>query len=518
MRTEDQSDVIAFLAAPATHGGAAVSVIETHASMVFLAGSRAFKLKRAVRYDYLDFSTAERRRAMCDAELRINRRTAPQLYLGVSAITRGPDGLLALAGGGSPVDWVLEMVRFDEDAVLDRLAAKGALDLGLMRPLGAEIARFHLAAEARADHGGAAGMRWVIDGNASGYATDAAGILDPAVCGKMTAAARIELRRRADLLDARRQGGFVRQCHGDLHLRNIVLLDHHPTLFDGIEFNDDIACGDAFYDLAFLLMDLWRRRLQRHANTVLNSYLSVTADVAGLTLLPLFLSCRAAVRAKTSATAATLQRDPQQQRALGALAREYLDMAGSFLHPPEATVIAIGGHSGSGKTTLAYALAPEVLPVPGAVVVRSDEIRKALAGVSPFTRLGPAGYTLDMTSRVYATLMEHLRQVARTGQSVIVDAVFGTAADRGAVERAAHRAGCAFRGVWLDAPEPTLIARVNSRSHDASDADADVVQQQVARPTGAIAWHRIDASQPLEEVARRARAAIEPGTCDAYSH
>jgi uncharacterized protein len=318
MITEDQSEVVTFLTSPATHGGSPVERIETHASVVFLAGIRAWKLKRAVLYDYLDFSTIERRKAMCEAEVRLNRRTAPTLYRGAVAVTRQPDGSLSLGGSGTPVDWLVEMVRFDQDGLFDRLAARGALDLALMRPLATAIARFHEEAERRSDHGGAAGMAWVLDGNAAGFAEQGAGILDPAGCATLTRSAREPLERHGGLLDARRDSGLVRQCHGDLHLRNIVLLKGRPTLFDAIEFNDEIACIDVLYDTAFLLMDLWRRQLPRHANAVWNGYLAEASDFAGIPLLPLFLSCRAAVRAKTSATAANLQdRSAAQARASG---------------------------------------------------------------------------------------------------------------------------------------------------------------------------------------------------------
>ena len=189
----------------------------------------------------------------------------------------------------------------------------------------------------------------------------------------------------------------MRQCHGDLHLRNIVLLEGRPTLFDGVEFNDRIACTDVLYDLAFLLMDLWRRRLPRHANAVWNRYLADTSDLDGVSLLPLFLSCRAAVRAKTSATAAPLQDDVRRCGELQASAREYLAMAEDLLHPPRPCLVAIGGFSGTGKSTLALGLAPSVGAVPGAVVIRSDEIRKQLCGVPPLERLGQEGYSSEMS-------------------------------------------------------------------------------------------------------------------------
>ena len=170
MITEDQTAVIDFLASPSTHGGASVERIETHTAIVFLAGTRAYKLKRAVQFDYLDFSTPERRRALCDEEVRLNRRTAPALYRGVMAVTRERDGRFALGGSGTPVDWVVEMTRFDQEALFDRLAAAGHLEVELMPPLAAAIAELHTAAERRADHGGKTGMAWVIKGNAAGFA------------------------------------------------------------------------------------------------------------------------------------------------------------------------------------------------------------------------------------------------------------------------------------------------------------------------------------------------------------
>jgi aminoglycoside phosphotransferase family enzyme len=426
MITEDQTAVVDFLASPATHGGGSVERIETHASIVFLAGARAYKLKRAVVFDYLDFSTSERRRALCEAEVRLNRRTAPTLYRGVVAITRQDDGSYALGGPGTPVDWLVDMNRFPQDALFDRLASADRLDLALMSPLAAAIAKFHVSAERRADHGGRSGMAWVVEGNAAGVAEFGRTFLVQSACDRVTDESRRELEQRAALLEQRRESGFVRHCHGDLHLRNIVLLDGRPTLFDGVEFNDEISCTDVVYDLAFLLMDLWRRKLPRHANAVWNGYLGETNDFDGVSLLPLFLSCRAAVRAKTSATAAELQNELPRRNELHGTAREYLAMAEQLLHPPSPSLIAIGGLSGSGKSTLALGLAPLVGAVPGAVVLRSDETRKRLCGVPPLEPLAPEGYSPQMSARVYATLAERAALTLRGGHSAIVDAVYAS--------------------------------------------------------------------------------------------
>jgi len=233
--TEDQTAVIEFLAAPSTHHGAAVEQIETHISIVFLAGARAWKLKRAVQFDYIDASTADRRRVLCEKEVRLNRRTAPSLYLDAVAVTRGANGSLALGGDGTPVDWVVRMNRFDQDALFDRLAQQGRLDLNLMTRLAAAVAAFHRHAEARRDHGGVLGMRWVVDGNAKELREFGAGLFDLTVAQRVVAGMCGALEAATSLLDTRRERGFVRHGHGDLHLRNIVLHKGNPALFDGVE-------------------------------------------------------------------------------------------------------------------------------------------------------------------------------------------------------------------------------------------------------------------------------------------
>lgn len=506
--TEDQAAVIELLASPATHGGVPVERIDTHGSVIFLAGRRAWKLKRAVRYDYMDFSTAERRRICCEAEVRLNRRCAPTLYRGVVAVTREANGSLALGGSGLPVDWIVEMNRFDQEGLFDRLAGRDALDLELMRPLAAAIVRFHATAEPRRDHGGIAGMTWVVDGNAAGFREYGVNLLDPQACAQLTRDALAEIARHAALLELRRAGGLVRHCHGDLHLHNIVLLDGRPTLFDAVEFNDDIACSDVLYDLAFLLMDLWHSRLPRHANIVWNAYLSEAGDHTGIPLLPLFLSCRAAVRAKTSATGACFQTDQRRRADLERAARDYLAMAGQLLHPSRARVIAIGGLSGSGKSTLAHGLAPEVGAVPGAVVIRSDEIRKRLCGVSPLERLGPAGYTPEVSAKVYAVAAAQAAAVVHSGHSAVVDAVFARPADREAIEHAAAMASVPFVGLWLHAPGDVLIARSRQRRGDPSDADAGVIRLQLSQDLGIVRWHRIEAAAPAERVLQEVRSKV----------
>jgi predicted kinase len=349
-------------------------------------------------------------------------------------------------------------------------------------------------------------MTWVVEGNSAGFRELGVNLLDTQACTQVARDALAEIARHAALLELRRAGGLVRQCHGDLHLHNIVLLDGRPTLFDAVEFNDDIACTDVLYDLAFLLMDLWRSRLPQHANIVWNAYLSEAGDHTGIPLLPLFLSCRAAVRAKTSATAARFQADQGRRADLERTARDYLAIAGQLLRPSPACVVAIGGLSGSGKSTLAYGLAPAVGAVPGAVVIRSDEIRKRLCGVAPLERLGPAGYTPDVSRKVYDVAAAQAAAVVRSGHAAIVDAVFARPADREAIEHAAAVASVPFVGLWLDAPGDVLIARSRQRRGDPSDADAGVIRLQLSQDPGIVRWHRVEASAPAVRVLEDVRS------------
>ena len=515
MVIEDQRDVIDFLSTPSTFGVRPDELerIDTHSAVIILAGDRAYKLKRAVRYDYLDFSTPERRQASCEAEVALNRRTAPDLYLGVIPVTREPGGL-AIDGQGFPVDWLVQMVRFDQNVLLDRLAQRDALDLELMPALAHAIFHLHAAARPRDDRGGFDGMSWVIEGNAEAFAEFSRTVLDPEACVGVNDEARRQARCHGELLDQRRQQHFVRECHGDLHLRNIVLLDGHPTLFDAVEFNDRISCVDVLYDLAFLLMDLWRLRLHAHANQLFNAYLTKADALSALTLLPLFLSCRSAVRAKTSATAAALQSDPARRTGLEETAREYLASAAAFLHPPFPSLMAIGGLPGSGKSVLARRLSPHAGAAPGAVVLRSDVIRKSLFGVSEDTPLGAESYTRSVTDLVYRQIGERAATALRAGHAVILDAVFGEASQRVAAEEVARSARVPFSGLWLDAPLKVLMERVQIRAHqahaDASDASVEVLQARSSGEVGPVSWARIDATGDPDLVQQRAEAILTP--------
>lgn len=469
---EDQSATIAALEkrlAPAKR-------IDTHGAVVFLSGDRAYKLKRAVKFPYMDFSTAERRRAMCEAEVEINRRLAPEIYLGVEK-----------AGDN---DWVVVMRRFDEDGLLDRMAARGQLTPALMAALGARIARYHDSLPPIRDgfgrpddyrHSVAADLRQMREQGER---------LDPPASAALAEKMPAALEPYFDLVARRVEAGAIRRCHGDLHLRNIVLIDGKPVPFDAIEFSERIANIDVLYDLSFALMDLCERKLQPLANRLLNEWIWRIAELPSaphheaLALLPMFLSRRASIRAFVDAQAAAVS-DGDTARA-----RDYQKVALSFLRPAPPRLMAIGGLSGSGKTTRALQLAPGIGRAPGAVVVRSDVERKRLAGIALEDRMPAGSYTPDASAKVYAVQRERAEQALRAGHSVVLDAVFDKPAERHSAEALAQKLGVPFDGLWLDVPKEVAQARVTNRKGDASDATAAVVERQFDQDLGEITWRR----------------------------
>jgi hypothetical protein len=275
-----------------------------------------------------------------------------------------------------------------------------------------------------------------------------------------------------------------------MHLGNVFLDGDEPTLFDCIEFDDFYAVIPPLYDLSFLLMDLLVRGEQRLANRALNAWVneretSLWSEViASLSLLPLYLAMRAEIRAKVEA------RRPGGAEA----ARRYLQHAADFGTEGRPHLIAIGGFSGTGKSTLAKALAWRMSGAFGALHLRTDEIRKRLAGVRMTEALPPSSYTAAASNRVYDTMIDLARMALSAGVPVIVDAVFSKEAERQAVERIAAKLGVPFEGVWLEAPRAVLEARLRGRKGDASDADVAVLEAQLAYQLGEMRWGRVDVS------------------------
>jgi predicted kinase len=357
------------------------------------------------------------------------------------------------------------------------------------------IAAFHKEAPIRHTGSGSENIRKVMDINEAGFATST--VFPPGELETLFARFRTALGTHAAHLDRREAAGKIRRCHGDLHLRNICLLDDGPKLFDCIEFNEEIATIDILYDLAFLLMDLWHRGLFAFANLVMNRYLDEIDEEDGFVLLPFFMAIRAAVRAHVTATQAA----ESGETALIETARAYKGLAQSLLDRASPSLIAIGGLSGSGKSTIAELLAPQIGDPPGARFLETDRIRKAMFGVSAETRLPPDAYTPGVSEHVYDTLAKRSAAIVRDGGTAVVAAVFDHPCDRWRIEEAARAGGLRFAGLWLDADPETLHARIHGRSAGPSDADEEVLEKQLGRDRGEIRWAKVDARKSPQEVA-----------------
>ncbi|QPC42609.1 AAA family ATPase [Kaustia mangrovi] len=507
-----QDEVEAFLMTPSSYRPAPGKVdrIDTHGAMVFLAGKQAVKIKRAVALPYMDFSTLEKRRAVCEREFELNRPNAPRIYRDVVAITREADGALRIGGSGEPVEWAVRMTRFDQEQILDRICERGALDDDLLDRLARIVAKAHKRAPVDRSKPGHDRIAAIVDQIDRALAA-AADVVPEDRRRRFAQMAGDALAAARHCLDLRAERGFVRRCHGDLHLANIVVMDGEPALFDALEFDDELATIDVLYDLAYLLMDLIERGRRAEAHRVLNRYLrydDALANVYGLVALPLFLACRAGVRAIVSLDRAG-QVEGEEKAALEKRALAYLDAALGYLAPSTPRLVAIGGLSGTGKTTLAAGLAPGIGRAPGALHLRSDVERKAMFNVDDTDALPEEAYTQETSDRVYDLLLQKARIALRAGHSVVVDAVFMKRDERADIAKVACELDAPFVGLWLSASPDTMIARVEARQGDASDADEEIVRRQIAHATGPVSWTAIDASRTPEATLEAARDIVD---------
>lgn len=484
------------------------SIIETHAARLFLGERIVCKIKRAVRYSYLDMSTLEARRRLCERELELNRPLLPEIYIDVVSITRESDGSLTVDGNGEPIEWVLRMNRFEQRVVLDDMARSHRLTHSLALRLGRSIALFHEPLPRDTSGDGYARMREVVDELDTEFAMLNA-TLPSEETEQFALRARAALGASHALLDDRATQGFVRRCHGDLHLRNILLHDGEPVPFDALEFDERMATTDVLYDLAFLIMDLGHRGLHEAQNVVLNEYLlaSPPANMEGLALLRIFLSIRAAVRAMTTAQAAT--QDKAEGATLAKEANSYLDSSLHYLDRRSPALVVLGGLSGSGKSTVARSLATRIASPPGAVLLGSDAERKRALGVEPETRLGSPHYTDAAAVENYRRLCRKASHALDAGFSVVLDATWLGAQEREAIGTVAESADVPYIGLWLDAPAPTLRRRIIQRRGDVSDATLAVLEAQLKRMPGLPeGWHRIEAGGEPFETLRNCLAPI----------
>ncbi len=506
---ERQAAVRAWIESGAPFGGRRPEVISTHGNLLFLTDTQVYKMKRVVDFGWMDFSTLEKRAAACRQELELNRRTAPELYCRVVAVTE-EEGSFALDGAGPAVEWLVEMRRFEESQRLDRLAERGELTGDHLVQLADSLAAFHAEAEQAGPRDFAAVLDRIVQENEADMGR--AGPLSSASERETLCRLSLEsLDRHRSLIAERTAQGWLRRCHGDLHLANLVLWKGKATPFDCIEFNEDFIAIDLLYDLAFLLMDLEQRGRRDLANLVLNRWLAMAPgsldQFRGLALLPLLLSIRAGVRAKVGALT-WLESEEGGRDRLAEEARHYLARARSYLELGSGALLAVGGLSGTGKSSLAARLAPAIGVAPGAIHLRSDVLRKRLWDRAPEERLPAEAYGEDWNRRVAEALLARAGAALEAGCSVIVDAVSADPAFRGPLQELARRQGSPFTGLWLEAPLPILRDRVEARRADASDATAAVVERQAAEIAPPEDWARLDASGTAEETLALAGALL----------
>jgi len=495
------------------HPAEAVELIETHISWVLLSGAYAYKIKKAVNLGFLDFSTLEKRRFFCGEELRLNRRLAPQLYLDVVPIS----GTLAeprLNGAGHVIEYAVKMLRFPQEALLDRMLADSKLTPLQLDAVAREVARFHAATATATPEGlgTAEAVHQPVRENFTQIAERAGGLPQGVALDPVRQWSEEEFARRRTDFAARRDNGFVRECHGDLHLGNMAWIDDSPTLFDCIEFDPALRWIDVISDAAFVVMDLHDHGRPDLAQRFLNTYLEQTGDFGALRLLPYYQCYRAMVRAKVSCIRATQSGlGKEQQQAVCKQTASYVHLASFFTRPTRPWLLITHGYSGSGKTTATQLL----LEHTGAIRLRSDVERKRLFGLAPQARsqsgINQGLYAPDAHLMTYRRLEELAREVLQAGFPAIVDAAFLKRAERDAFRALARELGVPFLILELHATEDTLRRRVVQREHlgrDASEATLQVLESQLRSGESIAAeennWTAaLNSEQPMESTLLR---------------
>ncbi|MCB2018544.1 MAG: AAA family ATPase [Hydrogenophaga sp.] len=493
--------------------GDPVDLVETHGAWVLLTGDFAYKIKKPVRFSFMDFSTLAARRLACDTEIRVNRRfqrhdrPATQLYLGVLPIVGSPDdphwGTDDPKDSRPTLEYAVKMRRFDEAARLDHVCQRGALTAehvtSLARRMASFQARVAVADQTQPWGHPAAAIRWPRD-NITTLRSLMKAPEDAALVRSLSDWTEQRFVAIEPLLSRRRQKGRVREGHGDLHLANLVLVrgdgEDEVLPFDAIEFNDELRWIDVASDMAFVWMDLLDHEQPGLANVLISEWLDASGDVSAPSVWSFFASYRAGVRAKVAAIRASQQAGSPEADVSVAEARRYLALAQDIAHPPAPRLVITHGLSGSGKTW-ASGRWMQAEASGRAIRLRSDVERKRLHGVSPLATSGSGLneglYRPQAHEETYASLRARARMLLHDGWTVVVDAAFLRAGERQAFAELARSEGCPFHVLACEAPPDELRRRIRARQaggRDASEATLAVLEQQ-------FGW-----LEPLTEVER----------------
>ncbi len=477
---EKQFDISSMLECDVyNHSVQHIELIETHISWVILTGEFAYKIKKPVDFGFLDFSTLGKRHSFCQQELELNRRMATGIYLEVVPITK-IEGKLVISGGGKPVEYAVKMRQFPQSCQFDNMLLAGELTTGHMDALARMLANFHLTTRRIEDCGSIDLVCQPVEENFIQINQHLGSVQYPNVLNELQQWSKSSFVALKPVFEERARDGFVRECHGDLHLRNLVWLNETPVAFDCIEFNAGLSRIDVISDMAFLLMDLHSRQQKILASRFLNCYLEVSGDYAGLSVLPFYLCYRAMVRAKVDALRLeqeTLSEEETEQSRIEFAA--YLELAASYRRQATPTLIIMRGVSASGKSTVSQ----QLLEALGAIRVRSDVERKRLFNIDPHdsaaTEIESGIYSKEATGQTYSRLAELASGIIRDGFSVIVDAAFPQYAQRTVFQSLARGPGIPFVILDIWAPEDVLRQRIISRKREVSDADITVLEDQL---------------------------------------
>ncbi|MBE9516681.1 MAG: AAA family ATPase [Proteobacteria bacterium] len=474
------------------HPVESIELIETHISWVVLTGRFAYKIKKPVNFGFLDFSTLEKRRSCCEQELHLNRRLAPAIYLDVVAISGSQDKPL-ISTNGEGFEYAVKMMQFPQSAQLDHRLAAGELGVEHMGAIAFMVAEFHHAikvADTSMDYGNKDAITQPVEENFDQITEHLdTGAFDTAL-RNLREWNQLQFVKLESVFEQRKHDGFVRECHGDMHLRNLVWLDNRPMAFDCIEFNPALRWIDVISEVAFLVMDLQDRQQYPLANRFLNTYLEMTGDYAGLSVLPFYLCYRALVRAKVDALRIDQKNitEGEKTKSLEEF-KSYLELASGYTQPPSPKLIIMHGLSASGKTTISQTL----LDAMAAIRIRSDVERKRLFDIAVMRNAAndiiagdingeiDAGlYSAEASQQTYTKLVELASAVIAAGYSVIVDAACLKHEQRPAFQTLADQLGVPYIILETTAPAEVLRQRIVERKDDASDADLGVLEQQLA--------------------------------------
>ncbi|MBI5792030.1 MAG: AAA family ATPase [Rhodocyclales bacterium] len=478
--------LIAALLDPRHHPqpAASIELVETHASWLLLAGEFAYKIKKPITLPFLDYGSLTQREACCRAELELNRRLAPALYLDVVPIGGSP--AQPVIGALPAIEWAVRMRRFEESGRLDRVAARGELQPAQLAQLAATLCEFHASANAAMPGTRFGEPAAVLAAARENFAELRLllGAPEQAAVERLAAWTEEEFTCHTADFAARKAGGFIREGHGDLHLGNLVLIDGHVTPFDCIEFNEDFRWNDPASEIAFVWIDLLDHDQPGLAAWFLNAWLETGGDFAALRVMRFYAVYRAVVRAKVAALRAG-QEDSEAAQPDVAAALGYLGLAWKIAVPPAPTLVITCGLSGSGKTTASSArlLDPSLTGAGSIVRLRSDVERKRLYGLAAqdSSHSTPDGgiYTQEATARTYARLLALARDLLHAGWPVIVDAAFLKRAERDSFAELAAELGLGFSILATEAAPEELRRRLLARSGDASEASVDVLDRQL---------------------------------------